>query len=410
MSEQTENEQILFKELGIGATLLGVLAKLGIDTPTPIQRQAIPAALSGQDLIGIAQTGTGKTLAYGLPMLERIAGGKGRGLVLVPTRELAQQVNDSLMRVAGEFGLRTAVLIGGEPIGKQIQQLNTKPQIVIATPGRIIDAAKRGLVKLNTFTVLILDEADMMLDMGFLPQVDEIINQISTDRQTMLFSATMPSSIVKLARTHMHLPLHIEVAPSGTAAENVDQEVYVVLREEKYKHLQNILGELTGSALVFTRTKHAAKNLARNLHRDGLAVSEIHSNRTLEQRKAALAGFKSGKFRVLVATDIAGRGIDVKGIEMVVNYDLPDNPEDYVHRIGRTGRAGKTGRAISFAIPSQWKEIKDIEKLIKQDLSLTKFAELETAPAPRRVSFGMRGGRKFRSTGASIRSSAPVRR
>ncbi|MEI8360856.1 MAG: DEAD/DEAH box helicase [bacterium] len=370
-----------FTDLGVAASILAVLDKNGITMPTPIQHKAIPIALEGNDLIGIAQTGTGKTFAFGLPMIERINLTKGKGLILLPTRELALQVESELDKIGQTLGLRLAVLIGGEGANKQVAALRRNPHIVVATPGRLIDFMKRGLIRLNQVKILVLDEADMMLDMGFLPQVEQILKDVPLDRQTMLFSATMPVAIAKLASKYMKLPVSIEVAPAGTTAERVEQELFVVRRDDKFKQLVTILDKYDGSVLVFTRTKYAAKSLTRQLKGQHFAAAEIHSDRSLQQRKEALQGFKDGKFRVLIATDIAARGIDVKGIELVVNYDLPDSPEDYVHRIGRTGRAGQTGRAISFAISTQWKEIKNIERLIKMELPKTKFAELEEAPS-----------------------------
>ncbi|MFH1233639.1 MAG: DEAD/DEAH box helicase [Patescibacteria group bacterium] len=368
-----------FAGLGISASILNILEVLNLNIPTPIQIKSIPAVLSGQDLIGVAQTGTGKTFAFGIPMIERLALGKGRGLVLLPTRELALQVDENLRKLGNKFGLRTAVLIGGEAIGQQMQSVRRKPHILIATPGRLIDCLKRGWVKLNDIKILVLDEADLMLDMGFAPQIEEIIKQIPKVRQTLLFSATMPKAILKLASLYMTLPIHIEVAPSGTTVERVDQEIYVVKREDKHLQLEKILKQYNGSILIFTRTKHGAKALAKKLKTTGHKVAEIHSNLSFNQRREAMAGFKNKKYRILIATDIASRGIDVSNIELVVNYDLPDSSEDYVHRIGRTARAGNIGKAISFATPDQRKDIISIERLINKKLNLTKFAELEQA-------------------------------
>ena len=394
----SQNKQIEsgFKELGVSASVLNVLAGLKLDTPTPIQIKSIPPALSGQDLIGVAQTGTGKTFAFGIPMIERLMLESGQGLVLLPTRELALQVDENLRKLGARLGLRTAALIGGQAIGSQVQALKRNPHIFIATPGRLIDHLKRGWVKLDHIKVLVLDEADMMFDMGFAPQIEEIIKRVPKRRQTLLFSATMPRAILKLASAHMSMPIHIEVAPPGTTVEFVDQEMYVMKKEDKYRQLEKILKEYNGSVLVFTRTKHGAKHLANNLKQAGHKAAEIHSNLSFNQRKEALAGFKSKKYLILIATDIAARGIDVLGIELVVNYDLPDNSEDYVHRIGRTARAGKPGKAISFAAPDQWKDISNIERLINKKLTLTKFAELEqagTRPTFRRYGHTMSFGR-----------------
>jgi len=368
-----EQNDVKFSDLGISAKILDVLKKLNLEVPTPIQRKSIPVALEGKDLIGIAQTGTGKTFAFGIPMIERIAITKGKGLILLPTRELALQVDENLRKIGGPLGLRTAVLIGGEPIGKQIHLLRNNPHIIVATPGRLIDHLKRRIVRLNEVKVLVLDEADMMFDMGFAPQIEEIITQIPKDRQTVLFSATMPHAIAKLTEKHMALPISIEVAPQGTTAENVDQEMFIVRKDDKLNQLEKILKEHRGSILVFSRTKHGAKALNLSIQSMGHKAAEIHSNRSFGQRREALAGFKAKKYRILIATDIAARGIDVSGIELVLNFDLPDNSEDYVHRIGRTGRAGNQGKAISFATPDQGRDIKNIERLINKNLALTKF-------------------------------------
>lgn len=372
MMNQTQTEALSFNGLGIAPTLLDILAQLNYSTPTPIQLQSIPTSLEGKDLVGIAQTGTGKTLAFGIPMLQLLATNKGKGLVVLPTRELALQVDEALRTIGNKIGLRTAVLIGGEAFGRQTHALRRNPHIIVATPGRLNDHTKRGTLKLNEVKILVLDEADMMLDMGFLPQIKEILKLVPKERQTMLFSATMPNQIMKIATEYMALPIRIEVAPAGTAAENVEQEIIVIDRESKFPQLKKILAETKGSVLMFCRTKHSVKNLTLKIKNAGFSATEIHSNRSLVQRRAALNGFKLGQFRVLVATDIAARGIDVKGIELVINYDLPENSEDYVHRIGRTARAGKSGKAISFALPNQMRDIKDIERLIKKTLSITR--------------------------------------
>ena len=377
MSEQTKQTESTFSGLGINASILDVLKILKLDTPTPIQTKSIPALLAGQDLIGVAQTGTGKTFAFGIPMIERLMLIGGRGLVLLPTRELALQVDENLRKVGSRLGLRTAALIGGEAMGHQIQNIKRNPHIVIATPGRLIDHLKRGWLKLNDVKVLVLDEADRMLDMGFAPQLEEIMKRLPKERQTVLFSATMPREILRLASVHMSSPIHIEIAPSGTTVDLVDQEMHVVKKENKHSHLEKILNKYTGSVLVFTRTKHGARSLARNLGYSGHKVAEIHSNLSFNQRKESMTGFKNKKYRILIATDIAARGIDVVGIELVVNYDLPDNSEDYVHRIGRTARAGSMGKAISFAMPSQRSDIYSIERVINKKLNLTEFALLD---------------------------------
>jgi ATP-dependent RNA helicase RhlE len=381
----TKSRSTGFGGLGIAPGLLAAIARLKFTEPTPIQRRSIPVGLEGKDLIAVAQTGTGKTLAFGVPMIQRLAQVKGRGLVLLPTRELALQVADALQQVGGSLGLRTAVMIGGAPEGPQRKALEKNPRIIIATPGRLLDFLDQKALNLANVQILVLDEADRMLDMGFAPQLNKILRVVPKDRQTMLFSATMPPEILGLAHKHMKLPINIEVAPSGTAPEKVVQEVFFIEREAKSRLLEVILAEYHGPVLVFTRTKHGARKLARHLRNMGFLAVEIHSDRTQGQRTTALAGFKSGKYRVLVATDIAARGIDVVGIELVVNYDLPTNTQDYVHRIGRTARAGLGGRAISFATFDQRNDIRDIERLIRTGLSIKQVPSLPFDRAPRRL-------------------------
>ncbi|MFA5935275.1 MAG: DEAD/DEAH box helicase [Patescibacteria group bacterium] len=366
----------VFYGMGIAPKLLETLEKLNFSTPTPIQYKSIPIAIQGKDVIGIAQTGTGKTLAFGIPLIQRLAQTKGRGLIILPTRELAIQVDETIQLIGRSIGLRTAVLIGGTSMYPQKSALARKPHVIIATPGRLIDHMEQKTLSLQDVCILVLDEADRMLDMGFAPQINRILQSVPKDRQTMLFSATMPADIVKIANTHMKLPVRVEIARAGTASETVAQELFVVRKEEKNRLLQKLLDEYHGTVLVFSRTKHGAKKIARSVRGMGHNSSEIHSNRSLAQRREALEGFKNGKYRVLVATDIAARGIDVKGIELVVNYDLPDNPEDYVHRIGRTGRAGLEGRAISFATPDQGSDVRAIERLTHIRLPMTKLPEL----------------------------------
>ena len=272
--------------------------------------------------------------------------------------------------------MKTAVLIGGASMHIQIQDLRKAPRIIIATPGRLVDHIEHGTVILADVHILVLDEADRMLDMGFLPQIERILKYVPRNRQTMLFSATIPQAIIKIAAVHMKLPVHVEIAPSGTTVEGVIQEVFIVSRDAKRQLLGKILAQYKGSVLLFSRTKIGAKKVTRALRQMGQNAAEIHSDRSLSQRREALEGFKAGKYRILVATDIAARGIDVKGIELVINYDLPDDAENYVHRIGRTARAGREGRAISFAMPDQGPDVKNIEKLIKAPLTISEHPDL----------------------------------
>ncbi|MFA6434950.1 MAG: DEAD/DEAH box helicase [Elusimicrobiales bacterium] len=368
-----------FYGLGIAPKLLAALDELKFETPTPIQRQAIPHAAEGKDLVGIAQTGTGKTIAFAIPMIQRLAAAPGKGLVLAPTRELALQVSEVFRQFAPMMGISGCVIIGGESISSQIRELRRNPRIIIATPGRLQDHLNQGTVILNDVKVVVLDEADRMFDMGFAPQIERILRSVPKDRQTMLFSATMPDEIMKLAGRHMRLPTRVEVAVQGTVAETVEQQLYVVKRDAKPELLNKLLQTYGGSVLMFVRTKHNARKIATLLRGMGHNAAEIHSNRSLNQRREALDGFKAGKYRILVATDIAARGIDVTGIELVINYDLPDDENNYIHRIGRTGRAGKSGRAVSFAAPDQAGEVRSIEKLIRMPLPIISHPDMPPA-------------------------------
>ena len=416
MNEQ-QHQNAGFYGLGIAPALLQILRQLNFKTPTPIQTQAIPAAIEGKDIVGIAQTGTGKTLAFGIPMIQRLAQLKGHGLVILPTRELALQVDEVLRKVGGRASLRTAVLIGGAAMGPQLHALSRKPHIIIATPGRLIDHLNQKSVRLNNVSVVVFDEADRMLDMGFAPQIQKIFQALppASARQTMLFSATMPPEIMKIATAHMKLPVRIEIAPSGTTVERVTQELFIVSRDQKLVLLKKMLDTYHGSTLVFTRTKHIARKIARQVRALGFAAAEIHSNRSLNQRKEALHGFKTGKYRVLVATDIASRGIDVIGIELVVNFDLPTTSDDYVHRIGRTARAGAVGHAITFAMPGEQREIRAIERLIRKSMPVSQLPELprltmpEFSPSVSSFQGERPGGRAHKGPHRTSRPSLPYR-
>lgn len=391
-----------FKALGLTPSILEKLDRLGFVTPTPIQRDALPKALEGRDVVGIAQTGTGKTLAFGLPIASRLQQGDV-ALILAPTRELAIQIEEVLHKL----DIRTALLIGGAPMGKQISQMRSRPSVIVATPGRLLDHLSGGSVFLGKVSIVVLDEADRMLDMGFAPQVRKILDRVPRERQTMLFSATMPREIEDLARQYMRDSVRVEVDRPGVAAADVEQELLVVNKEDKAALLEDLLREHLGSVLVFARTRHGARKLARSVQRMGHTAAEIHSDRTLPQRRAALTGFKAGTYRVLVATDIAARGIDVKEISLVINFDIPEKAEDYVHRIGRTGRAGASGLAITLATPEQSKDVRDIEKLLRMELPLSKHSPLRLErprhvpqSQPNRPSHGRRradGQARFRS-------------
>ncbi len=395
MKHNDQHNNISFYGLGIAPKILELLNRMRFKTPTPIQYKAIPMAIEGKDIVGIAQTGTGKTMAFGIPMVQRLAQGPGRGLIIVPTRELAYQVDEAINKISRLLGMRTAVLIGGASMNNQLRMLRRNPKIIIATPGRFNDHLRQRTIRLNDFKILVLDEADRMLDMGFMPQIEHILRNLPKDRQTMLFSATIPEKIVRIATRYMRLPVSVEIARSGTAAKNVTQELFIIKKEDKIKLLEKLLYQYRGTVLIFIRTKRGAAKITRSLKTLGHNVAEIHSNRSLKQRRDALDGFKTGKHRILVATDIAARGIDVKEIELVINYDLPDDAENYVHRIGRTGRASHEGRAISFATPDQRGDIRSIEKIMQKALPIVKHPEIRSASfdAPRVRSFRPRQSR-----------------
>ncbi len=397
-----------FYGLGIAPGILEALEHMKFKTPTPIQHKAIPIANEGKDMLGIAATGTGKTLAFGIPMVQKLAQGPGTGLVLVPTRELALQVDETLRKICRPFNLGTVILIGGMNMGTQIQALRkSSTRIFIATPGRFLDHLQQRTVSLNDAKIVVLDEADRMLDMGFAPQIERIMRHMPKERQTLLFSATMPEAILRIATHYMKLPMRVEIARSGTAAEKIEQEIVVVRQESKRQLLMKLLPQYTGTVLLFARTKISARKITNALREMRYPVAEIHSDRSLGQRREALEGFKLGRYRILVATDIASRGIDVKGIELVINYDLPEDSENYVHRIGRTGRAGHEGRAISFATPDQGSNIREIEKLLSTTLKVVThpefpaetFAKQAPSRPPARASFR----RRFKSTARHIR-------
>ena len=378
MDNANRHSNLSFYGLGIAPGILEILKKIHYETPTPIQHQSIPIAIEGKDIVGIAQSGTGKTLAFGIPMIQRLAVSKGIGLILLPTRELALQIDAELRKVGNPLGLRTAVLIGGVSIGPQIVAIRRNPHIIMATPGRLIDHLHQKTVNLKNVNILVLDEADRMLDMGFLPQISEILKMVPRERQTMLFSATISPEIMKIASANMKLPIRVEIAPAGTTVDSVSQDIFIIAREAKVRLLEKVLNQYKGSTLIFTRTKYGAHRLVRAVKEMGHSAAETHSNCSFAQRKSALEGFRTGRYRVLVATDVMARGIDVAGIELVINYDLPSQAEDYVHRIGRTARAGMEGHAISFVTPSEQGEIRAIEWLIRKKLNVSTLPEFPT--------------------------------
>ncbi len=355
-----------FADLKLSPKMLQTVERAGFEHPTPIQAQAIPPAIAGRDVIGTAATGTGKTVAFLLPIIERLSGKSGtRALVLAPTRELALQIGEELVRFGHARQVRGAVVIGGVGMGGQTQSFRDRREVVIATPGRLIDHLRSGTARLDQIEILVLDEADRMLDMGFKPQLTRILAQLPKVRQTLLFSATMGGEVADFARDHLRDPVRVEVARSGTTAARAEQRVFLAGHEEKLPLLLALLEGNDLSTLVFTRTKRRADRVAKSLERAGHDVARIHADRSQGQRRAALDGFKDGTYRVLVATDIAARGIDVAEIGHVVNFDLPHVPEDYVHRVGRTARMAASGRASSFASPDEMDLLRGIEKLTR---------------------------------------------
>lgn len=366
-----------FYDLGIAPSLMKEINRLNFETPTPVQKESIPVGIHGDDIIAIAQTGSGKTIAFGIPMLQRLSKMKtGTGLVIVPTRELAVQVDESLQAFCRLVNMRSAVLIGGASMSLQQNALKKNPRIIIATPGRLMDHIQRKTVNLSNIEVFILDEADRMLDMGFIPDIKKIMKSIPNKRQTMLFSATMPKEIEAIAEKLMENPTRIEIDRSGATPVEVSHEMFFIKNQDKSRLLAVQLKQCSGPVLVFTRTKRMASKLKAKVNKMGFATAEIHSDRSQGQRRNALEGFKRGTYQILIATDIAARGIDVSGIELVVNYDMPANSEDYVHRIGRTGRAGKTGHAISFVNTAQKGSIRNIENFMKTKLAISSLPTL----------------------------------
>ena len=359
---------IQFDTLELSEPLLRALAKEGYQQPTPIQEQAIPKVLAGLDLLATAQTGTGKTAAFSLPMLQMLAERKGRGqvraLILTPTRELALQIDESFRNYGRYLKLTSTVVLGGVPVGAQVRALRKRPDIVVATPGRLLDLMSQGHVKLDQVEMLVLDEADRMLDMGFVHDVRKIVGKLPKKRQTMLFSATLSKEIVALAGDMLHEPVKAEVTPAASVSERINQQVLFVEQGGKRELLAQILkGEDVNRALVFTRTKRRANRVMKQLSGQGIAADAIHADKNQGARQRALAAFDRGRVKVLVATDIVARGIDVDGISHVINYDLPNDKESYVHRIGRTARAGAEGIALSFCSAEEVDILRGIERL-----------------------------------------------
>ncbi|RYZ19724.1 MAG: DEAD/DEAH box helicase [Chitinophagaceae bacterium] len=378
-----------FEQLGLSEPILRALTTEGYSTPTPIQEQSIPIVLKGYDLIGLAQTGTGKTAAFALPILDILhednKNTKGykhiRTLILTPTRELAAQIGDSFAAYGRHTGLKHEVIFGGVSQVPQVQSLRIGTDILIATPGRLLDLMNQGYVHLDYLEIFVLDEADRMLDMGFIHDVKKVIKVLPVDRQTLFFSATMPPEVSSLAESILYKPERVEVAPVSSTAETVDQSIYYVNGKDKLDLLVHVLQEQKISrTLVFARTKHGADKLAKNLKKIGIRADAIHGDKSQGARQNALASFKDGKLKVLVATDIAARGIDVDQLTHVINYDLPNVPESYVHRIGRTGRAGASGIALSFCNGEERAYLKDIQKLINKQIPVIDHPYAENSP------------------------------
>jgi ATP-dependent RNA helicase RhlE len=364
-------ERITFDSLGLSQPALDAVRDAGYEHPTPIQARAIPLIVKGRDVMGLAQTGTGKTAAFTLPLVDRLMGGpkRTRALVLTPTRELCLQVEESVKKYSRHSRLGVAPVYGGVPLEPQQKKLRAGVDIVVATPGRLIDHLDRQNVVFDDLEVLVLDEADRMLDMGFAPQINRIVDQIPKYRQTLLFSATMPPEVEALARKYLRKPLLVQVGRRSSAAHTVSHAVYPVPREKKSALLAQLLRDAKlDSVLVFVRTKHGADRVVRHLEKEGIETTAMHADKTQGQRIRALEDFKAGRVRVLVATDIAQRGLDISGITHVVNYDVPQQAEDYIHRIGRTGRAAKEGDAFTFMSPDEIAMVKSIERMLGEPI------------------------------------------
>ena len=393
--ENTTLNTVSFADLKLAPQILKALTESGYTTPTPIQAQAIPLVLEGNDLMAGAQTGTGKTAAFALPMLQKLlphaspstspAKHPVRALILVPTRELAVQVEESVRAYAKHTHLRSLVVYGGVDIKTQTPHLKTGVEILVATPGRLLDHIEQKTVLLNTVQMLVLDEADRMLDMGFMPALKRILALLPRQRQSLMFSATFSDEIKKLSEEFMNYPTLIEVARSNASADNITQKVYLVASEDKHQLLAKLLkGDDAKQVIVFTKTKLTASRLARQLQREGVSADAIHGDKSQLERMQALDSFKQGKVSVLIATDVAARGLDIDHLPMVINYEIPHAAEDYVHRIGRTGRAGASGTAISLVSPEEEKYLVEIEKLIKTEIKKEKADLPQHSARPQR--------------------------
>jgi ATP-dependent RNA helicase RhlE len=392
-----------FSELGLATPLVRALEASGYKSPTPIQAQAIPPVLAGRDICGIAQTGTGKTAAFALPILHHLSekpkprpAGGTRVLVLAPTRELASQIAANFTKYGAQLKLQVATVFGGVPINRQIRQMQQGVDVLVATPGRLLDLIDQRALSLRNVEILVLDEADQMLDLGFIHSLKRIASLVPKQRQTLFFSATMPKSIAELGDKYLSDPVKVSVAPVATTAERVDQYVVFINQAEKQALLtMKLREEAVTSALVFTRTKHGADKVVKHLVAAGVKAEAIHGNKSQPQRERTLAAFRSGDINVLVATDIAARGIDVPGVSHVFNFEIPDVAEQYVHRIGRTARAGKAGIALAFVDQSERNSIRDVERLTRvklQPVALPENFQAEAAKLPKPAAGSGNGG------------------
>ncbi len=381
-----------FDMLGLAPALNDALQRANFTQPTPIQNQAIPLALNGHDILGLAQTGTGKTLAFGLPLIDHLLAQPGKpapktakALILAPTRELVNQIADSLRNLTKKTKIRVATVVGGQSINKQIMFLSRGTDILVATPGRLIDLMDRGAVNLGSVKHLVLDEADQMLDMGFIHALRRIAPELGTPRQTMLFSATMPKQMEELSRAYLTNPQRVQVSPPGKAADKITQSIHFVEKPAKPAKLREILtADMDALTLVFSRTKHGAEKLMKGLVADGFNAASIHGNKSQGQRDRAIKAFRAGEVNVLVATDVAARGIDIPGVAYVINYDLPEVPDNYVHRIGRTARAGREGEAIAFCSAEEVDLLRQIQKLMKIEIPVAS-GEMPEAISPKKT-------------------------
>ncbi|UWR23823.1 DEAD/DEAH box helicase [Sulfitobacter sp. S190] len=398
-----------FDMMELPAALVKRLSAMGMTDPTPIQKQAIPHGLNGRDVMGLAQTGTGKTAAFGIPLVAQMLDMPGRpapksvrGLVLAPTRELATQISENLRGFAENTPLKVAMVVGGQNINTQIRRLERGVDLLVATPGRLLDLMDRRAVRLDDASFLVLDEADQMLDMGFIHDLRKIAQVIPAERQTMLFSATMPKLMNEIANSYLKSPIRIEVSPPGKAADKVTQEVHFIAKAEKKELLKELLAKHPGErALVFGRTKHGCEKLMKDLVKAGFDAASIHGNKSQGQRDRAIAAFKSGDVTVLVATDVAARGLDIPDVKHVYNYELPNVPDNYVHRIGRTARAGKDGAAIAFCAPDEMGELKDIQKTMKISIPVASGRPWEAMEIPDKPKGGGRGRGRGRGRGGA---------